>query len=263
MLNNEKPEKIYVFIMDSEEKERTPQLRKFMEEYEARYHHFYNTFGHIDSLKLEFLLQIEPYIQSQLGANVVTTRQGQIYVENELIADFGNLPFASNNQGYQKRLSELERLREEITLMDMELGDKRLKLMKWRRKVEDRPSDTDFREVCQSVERDVNNLINTLHERITKKNKLEKEFEYEQQFLLQTARRITEMRGQKSSERVRHAADAFNQGDARRADFILNETVKEADVVLSDLKANKEEAIRLKIVSCQLIEELCLKASEK
>jgi tetratricopeptide (TPR) repeat protein len=254
--NDQMPKKICVFFKNAKEEDIKDDLKTFKKDYDKNYKHFYCTFDNVDTLKLQLLLELERYLIDLIGENTIRTSQGLVYVGDDPVVTIGNIPFVYNNKGYKTREAEIKELREAVSKKQNKLNEKLKKLEKLEERLKSNPEDTLILDFLEATKADIMNYSSELQGIIDKKNKLEKEFEDEQQFLIQTARRITEMRGEKSSERVRQAAEAFNQGDAKRADYMLDETMKEADSVLSDLKANKEAGLHL-------IEELCLKASVK
>ncbi len=256
LMNGQMPKKICVFFKNAKEEDIKDDLKTFKKDYDKNYKHFYCTFDNVDTLKLQFLLELERYLIDLIGEKTFRTSRGLVYVGDDPVVTLGNIPFVYNNKGYTAREAEIKELREAVSKKQEELTKKQKKLEKLEERLKSNPEDTLILDLFEATKADIMNNRSELQGIIDKKNKLEKEFEDEQQFLIQTARRITEMRGEKSSERVRQATEAFNQGDAKRADFILDETMKEADSVLSDLKANKEAGL-------QLIEELRLKASVK
>ena len=83
---------------------------------------------------------------------------------------------------------------------------------------------------------------------------LEEEFDREQQNLLNTARRMSEIRGRKITDRMARAIEAFESGDAHRANIILEEAERDADQALADIH-------QAKIIGILSIDELLLKTS--
>lgn len=252
-----KPQKIYVFFKNSSDNEISGELKDFIQDYEHRYGgHFFCKFQNVDALKLEFLLQFELYQKDQLGTNAIEVRQEHVYIGNEAVADLNNIPFAANNKGFQDKQAELKELREEIAQMQAELEKKQQKLERKKQKLEQDPEDEDNQEDYQDAKEAVDSLTGKLQKKLDRKNKLEEEFEQEQQNLFQTARRIAEVRGRKISDRMARAIEAFESGDASRADTILDEAEKDADEALADVQAAKRMGL-------QSLEELLLKVSVK
>ena len=254
--NKHKPEKIYVFFKNPDDDDVTTELREFTKSYEKRYGgHFFNKFLTIDSLKLEFLLQFELYQKDQLGEKAIEVRNEHVYEDNEMVADLNNIPFAANNEGFKKRQAELKKLDEEIEKKRKELDDKNAALQLAKEQQAKLDIDS-LQMLVDMAQKAVNETEDCIQELLDKKNKLKEEFEQEQQHLFNTARRITEQRGQNISQRMARAIEAFESGDAQRADIILDEAEKDADQALADIRIAKQ-------VGEKSLEELILKASVK
>ena len=74
MMKGDNPRKIYIFFKNPGSDEITEELNGFMKDYEHRYGgHFFNKFQSVDTLKLEFLLQLEGF-QKELEVNGVGYR---------------------------------------------------------------------------------------------------------------------------------------------------------------------------------------------
>lgn len=257
MKNGGKPQKIYIFFKNPGGDDISSELKDFMQGYEQRYGgHFFCKFQNADAMKLEFLLQLELYQKDQLGENAIEVRQEHVLVNGEPVADLNNIPFAANNAGFKKMKAELEELEEEISGMQVELEKKRQKLERKKAKLDKDPDDEDYKEEYQEVKEDVEKLLGEIQNKIGRKNKLEKDLENELQSLFNTARRITEMRADKITERMTRAIEAFYGGDAQRADAILDEAEHDADEALNDIHTAKQ-------VGLKSLEELILKASVK
>ena len=255
--NKHKPEKIYVFFKNPDDEDVTTELKEFIKSYESRYGgHFFNKFLTIDSLKLEFLLQFELYQKDQLGEKAIEVRNEHVYVDNEMVADLNNIPFAANNEGFKKRQTELKKLDEEIEKKRKELDEKNAALQLAKDQQANLPDVAGLQMFVDMAQKAVTETEDGLQELLNSKNQLKDEFEREQQNLFNTARRITEQRGQKISERMARAIEAFESGDAQRADIILDEAEKDADQALADIRIAKQ-------VGLKSLEELILKTSTK
>ena len=256
-IEGKNPRKIYVFFKNLDKEDViTDELKTFKENVYNHYGHFYCKFANVDTLKLEFLLQLELYQKGLLGEKAIEVRQEHVYVDNEAVADLNNIPFASNNGGFKKMQAELKELKVEITDLQAELEKKQQKLERKKAKMEKEPDDEDYREEFEETKEEVDALVDKLQKKLDRKNELEKEFDREQQNLFNTARRITEMRADKITERMTRAIEAFYGGDAQRADAILDEAEHDADEALNDIHTAKQ-------VGLKSLEELILKASVK
>ena len=255
--NKVKPEKIYVFFKNPDDNDVTSELKEFIKSYENRYGgHFFNKFLNVDTLKLEFLLQFELYQKDQLGEKAIEVRNEHVYVDNEAMVDLNNIPFAANNEGFLKMQSELKELEEEIEKQRKELDEKNTALKLAKDQQANLPDVAGLQMFIDMAQKAINETEDSLQILLNRKNKLKDEFEREQQNLFNTARRITEQRGLNISERMARAIEAFESGDAKRADIILDEAEKNADQALSDIRIAKQ-------VGLKSLEELILKASVK
>jgi len=255
MKQNEKPYKIYVFFKNPNSDELTQELKDFIANYEKRFGgHFFCKFQNEDTMKLEFLLQLENYQKDLIGEKTIEVRNEHVYVDNEEMVDLNNLPFAAQNDGYKRMQNDLANLRDNIEKKRHDLEEKKSALERTKSELSKLPNMDSFQSIIDMAQKTVDVTENELQQYIDNKNKLEKDFEREQQNLFNTARRIIQQRGEKISERMDRAIEAFEEGDARRADIILDEAELDANQILTDLRLTKQ-------ISYQSIEELILKAS--
>ena len=255
--NKVKPEKIYVFFKNPDDNDVTSELKEFIKSYENRYGgHFFNKFLNVDTLKLEFLLQFELYQKDQLGEKAIEVRNEHVYVDNEAMVDLNNIPFAANNEGFKKRQAELKELDEEIEKKRKELDEKNMALQLAKDQQANLPDVAGLQMFVDMAQKAVTETEDGLQELLNSKNQLKDEFEREQQNLFNTARRITEQRGQKISERMARAIEAFESGDAQRADIILDEAERDFEEARKDFRITKK-------VSVQALEEQIQRASYK
>ena len=76
-------------------------MKKFRDEFPAKYGHFYCTFANTDTLKADFLLQFMEYQGKQLkNSNAIEIKDSQIVVGGKTYVDLKNVPFAGNNEEY-------------------------------------------------------------------------------------------------------------------------------------------------------------------
>ena len=255
--NKHKPEKIYVFFKNPDDDDVTSELKEFTKSYESRYGgHFFNKFLNIDTLKLEFLLQFELYQKDQLGEKAIEVRNEHVYIDNEMVADLNNIPFAANNEGFKKRQAKLKELDEDIEKKRKESDEKNAALQLAKDQQASLPDVAGLQMFVDMAQKAVTETEDSLQELLNSKNQLKDEFEREQQNLFNTARRITEQRGQKISERMARAIEAFERGDAQRADVILDEAEKDFEEARKDFRITKK-------VSVQALEEQIQRASYK
>ena len=257
MKQNEKPHKIYVFFKNPNSDELTQELKDFIANYEQRFGgHFFCKFQNVDTMKLEFLLQLENYQKDLIGEKAIEVRNEHVYVDNEAMVDLNNIPFAAQNEGYKKMQNDLANLRDNIEKKRQELEEKKVALERTKAELSKLPNVDSFQSIINMAQKTVDDAEDELQQYIDSKNKLEEDFDREQQNLFNTARRITEQRGLIISQRMVRAIEAFESGDAKRADIILDEAEKDADQALADISLAKQ-------VGLKSLEELILKASVK
>lgn len=251
------PRKIYVFFKDlDKEDDITPELMAFKQSIYNHYGHFYCKFDNVDTMKLDIMIQLELYLKELLGENAIAVRQGNVYVDDVAVANFSNVAFVANNQGFVKMQEDLKGLKGEIAKKQAELEKKQQRLLRKKARLEEQPEDEDNKEEYEELLEEIKSQEESLQEKLDRKNQLEEEFEREQQNLFNTARRIAEMRTSKITERMARAIEVFENGDAKRADAILDEAEHDADEAMSDLLTAKKTAL-------WSLEELILKASLK
>lgn len=257
MKHNEKPHKIYVFFKNPNSDELTKELKDFIANYEQRFGgHFFCKFQNVDTMKLEFLLQLENYQKDLIGEKAIEVRNEHVYVDNEAMVDLNNIPFAAQNEGYKKMQTDLANLRDDIEKKRQEIEEKKSTLERTKSELSKLPNVDSFQSIIDLAQKAVDDAENDLQQYIDSKNKIEEDFDREQQNLFNTARRITEQRGLIISQRMARAIEAFESGDAKRADIILDEAEKDADQALADIRIAKQ-------VGLKSLEELILKTSTK
>ena len=108
---------------------------------------------------------------------------------------------------------------------------------------------------------DDEDLQDDLQTKLNRYNQLKKDFNEYQQILFDTAKRIAQLQGEKITERMRRAMDAFNDGKVREANIILDEAEADARRNLEDYKQSKEITELKRQAVINSIEELLLKTS--
>ena len=255
MLGGGNPQKIYVFFKNPGSDDVSQEVRDFIADYERRFGgHFFCKFQTVDTMKLEFLLQLENYQKDLIGEKALEVRNEQVYVDNEAMVDLNNVPFAAANEGFQKMQAELKELREEIEELRPKQEKKLAKMERRKAELEEDPDDEDCHEEYNDAKEEYEEVVNKLQKLLNRKNQLEEEFQNEQQNLFNTARRMSELRGHRITDRMARAIEAFETGDAHRANIILEEAERDADQALADIRQAKK-------VGMLSIDELLLKTS--
>lgn len=198
------PRKLYVYFKDGE-KEPTQELKEFRDSFPTKYGHFFSTFKNIDTLITHFLLQFMDY-QSQIlkEHNIVELRDGKVLVGGKEYISLQNVPFAGNNETYNKLKEDILELEDDLAELD--------------------PDNPRYKKKSEK-------LYN-----------LKEELKSLESGLWDTALEITKLCSQKCSERLQRAMDYFNQGDNKAAAAILkeNEIYKDAQQNINLIKLGRE-----------------------
>lgn len=185
------PKKIYVYFKDSDE---IPEnLREFRDSFPTRYGHFYCSFSNIDTLKADFLLQFIEYHANTLDGNrLVDINNGKITIDGKEYVNLRNVPFAGNNEEYNRLIRDIKKTRKLLAVTDME--------------------DEDY----MTYAKDLDDLLKT-------QQQMEKS-------LWETAMLITKLCTQQCSERLERAMELFQSGDNKGANALLDEDAIDHDV---------------------------------
>ena len=214
------PRKLYVYFKEGD-KEPTQELKEFRDSFPSKYGHFFSSFKNMDTLMTHFLLQFMDY-QSQVlkEHNIVELRDGKVLVGGKEYISLQNVPFAGNNDTYNK-------LKEDILELEDDLAELDHNSPRYKKKSE---------KLCT----------------------LKEELKSLESGLWDTALKITRLCSQKCSERLQRAMDYFNQGDNKAAAAILkeNEIYKDAQQNINLIKLGREGLNNLLVN----IDELLLKA---
>ena len=215
-----KPNKIYVFC--KEPGDMSSDLLAFKQNFEKEYGHFYGKFDCVDKLQLDFILQLELFLNS----DIVKVENSQVKIDDVVIAHLDNIGFAAGNDKYKSLREELEQLETRIA--------------KTRKRLEKCPDDEDFQD--------------DLNEYLSKRNKLREELDEHEQVLLNAAVRVAQFAGERISARMKRAIDLFEQGKVSEANTVLDEAEHDADEILRGVK-------EFKSAGKQSVDELKVKAS--
>ena len=216
-----KPTKLYVFF--KEPADASEQMRDFKTSFdkEYTYGHFYGKFSTLDKLQLDFVLQLEHF----LGSNLIKVEDSQVKVDQLVVAHLDNIPFAADNERYRELRERLTKLESEIVSLEA---------------------------VCQTMPNPA--LEAMLNEKKQERYTLRDELEKHEQLLLGAAVRVAQYTGERISERMKRAIELFNEGKVSEANAVLDEAERDADQILQGVK-------ELKAVGKQSVDELLVKAS--
>ena len=214
-----KPSRIYVFF--KEPGDVAYDLQLFKDAFEREYGHFYCKFDCIDKLQLDFVLQLEHFLNS----NLVKVENSEVKLDNVLIAHLDNIGFAAGNEKYRTLRERLEKIEKELAELEP---------------------------IYQTTQNEtIGNIINNNKR---EREKLRKELGEHEQILLNSAINIAQFAGKRISERMKRAVALFEEGKVSEANAILDEAERDAEDILNGLR-------EIKAVGKQAIEELILRAS--
>ena len=252
--------KVFTFCKDLQPgEEESPELAEFKKRLFGEMGHYWSRYDSRESLQLQFVMQLQLVESNQMSQ--LKVEDGNVTMDGIRIAPMDKLRFAAANEDYQKMQTEMFELHEEIEEMQLNLEKKQQKLEKKKAKLEKDPDDEEYQEEYHEVKEEVDDLVDKLQPRLNKYNKLKEDFGEYQKLLFDTAKRVAQLQGERITERMRRAMDAFSEGKVREANIILDEAEADARRNLEDYKQSKEitELKRQAVISS--IEELQLKAS--
>lgn len=223
------PKKLYVFF--KEPGDVTPELKSFKESFATEYGHFYCKFENVDSMRLHFLLQLEAYQNNEMK-DLIKVEDSKVKVDGKAIVDLDNIPFAAKNRRYRELKNDIEKIESEIRTFEGVLAAG--------------PNEA------------ISDLLGKKRsERFYKKEELSEH----ENFLFDTALRIAQQQGDRISERMARAIQAFEDGRAGDANAILEETLHDARELRTDIARTKELLKQQQESAAVSISELLLKAS--
>lgn len=192
--------KVYTYMRDIADGEsQTEELASFKAELYEELGHYWCRYGNSDTMQLHFVMQLQ-LLESDSPV-ALEVKESNVMLDNHIVANLENIPFASCNDQYQDFKVQLERVSRRIA------------------KFESKPYD-------KLGEDDRDDLRDYKSERIEIKKKLS-ELE---NALISTAVTIARSQGRASSGRLRRAVELFESGDYRGANAMLDVQEIEADV---------------------------------
>ena len=163
MKQNEKPHKIYVFFKNPNSDELTQELKDFIANYEQRFGgHFFCKFQNVDTMKLEFLLQLENYQKDLIGEKTIEVRNEHVYVDNEEMVNLNNIPFAAHNEGFKRMQTNLAILRDNIEKKRHELEEKKSALERTKSELSKLPNMDSFQSIIDMAQKTVDDAEDEL-----------------------------------------------------------------------------------------------------
>ena len=193
--------KVFVYCKDLQPDEKeSAELAEFKRVLYKELGHYWCRYGNSDTMQLHFVMQLQLVENSRMDALKVE-EDGCVTLDGMRIAHMDQLSFAAGNEAYQKMSAELLALPDEIE--------------KARQRAEKYPDDKDLKDEHQK--------------KLDRYNQLKEEFFHLQENLFATAKTITDLQLQQVNARVRRAVEAFEAGDLKRTNILLEENEREAD----------------------------------
>ena len=213
------PKKVYVFF--KEPGDYTAEIETFKSGFEQEYGHFYCKFNTSDQLQLDFTLQLERYLQS----NLTTVENSQVKIDGVVVAELDRVGFAAGNSHYNELKQRLATTEAELTALEAAYAAM--------------PN--------EAIEGLINGKKRARYE-------LQEVLKDHEKALFDTAVRVAHLAGEKISERMQRAIALFEQGKVSEANLLLDEAERDADQILAGVQQLKE-------AGRQSVDELMLKAS--
>ena len=199
-----KPTKLYIYFKEPGDVSSEMQTFKGSFDKEYSYGHFYGKFSTLDKLQLDFVLQLERFLHS----NLIKVENSQVKVDQLVVAHLDNIPFAADNERYRELREQLQELNEDIA--DLESSA---------------PLSADKEQ--------------RLNKKKQKRNEIREKLQEHEQLLLGAAVRVAQYTGERISERMKRAIAFFNEGKVSEANAVLDEAERDADEILRGVKELK------------------------
>lgn len=199
-----KPTKLYIYFKEPGDVSSEMQTFKESFDKEYSYGHFYGKFSTLDKLQLDFVLQLERFLHS----NLIKVEDSQVKVDQLVVAHLDNIPFAADNERYRELREQLQELNEDIA--DLESSA---------------PLSADKEQ--------------RLNKKKQKRDEIREKLQEHEQLLLGAAVRVAQYTGKRISERMKRAIELFNEGKVSEANAVLDEAERDADEILRGVKELK------------------------
>lgn len=193
---------IYTYFLELPVGEQAEQsVLDFMERLDWELGHYYNIFSHLDTIKLDMLLEMSsnPELNSQMKFE-----DGWAVLDGQQVVPLENIPMYSKNEALQGLIAEQSRLNEEFAEL-MELHNKKT-------------NDTEICERMREAEKRRKQITETLH-------KIE-------MGMLELRRQVSQKRqsGKKLNWREEKALELINRGEYEAAKDILRDVLWEKEL---------------------------------
>lgn len=222
--DRKKPKIVTYFKYVTSADEAAQEVQAFMQLLDQEFGHYYNTYGHIDTLKLGVLMQIKLL---QLDSSEVKLQDGMVCLNEEPMVKAENVPLLHGNQTLRELTAERKRLQEALNRCRSAF-------------LADQTPENEEAFFNASAE------LNRVSKQLT-------EVERETMELLTTVVEKTSD-GQLLTHRMKEALKYFNQGDYAAVQAILSDEEREnelrraqqrADVAKNEIQGYVEEELLL------------------
>lgn len=192
--------KTYVYCRNLPEgEEETKDLHNFKKHLSEDLGYYWVHYNNKDSMQLHFIMQLQIHENNLL--HDLKVENGDVIFRGTVVAHIDNLHFVAYNREYQQNNIEL------LELQSM-IEKTKLRMIKY-------PNDDDLQCECKQLENKEYNLKIALTQ--------------QQNLLLDAAKRIAILYGEAITDRQRRAIEAFDLGDIKKANIILDEAEKDGD----------------------------------
>ena len=204
---------IYTYFVQIPEGERAEQgVYDFMQRLDEQLGHYYSTFSHLDSVKLNILIELARKASVQ---NVVTFEDGQALLNGQKALSLENVPLYSKNESVQRLTHEKKELDQKFSELVEECGRHQDK--------------SRFRDQISDLDAQRKQVADQLHQ-------LEKD-------ILNLCREITEKQssGRKMNWREKQAIQLMEKGDSEGARMLLHDPVWKQEIVHAEENIETEK----------------------
>lgn len=195
--------KVYTFMRNLEGNEQEEgSLIKFKERLYNELGHYWCRYGNSDTLLLNFVLQFQLLESKQLESSL-EVKDSVVQLYGEPVVSLKDIPFAANNETYQKLVKQKAKLEERV--------------QRYRERYKKDPDDMDFQQELSEANKELDEVCKELMQLET--------------YLFDIAKTFAQKAGKACSERIRRAQELFEQGKASEANGILDAEDLNRDIV--------------------------------
>lgn len=203
------PRKLYVFFKNTDDI--NPDLREFKESFATTYGHFFCRFENVDTMRLNFLLQLEAYQNNLPHNRLLRVENQKILVERECVANLNNVPFTAMNKEYIRLRDGIEKLTKRIA--------------KCRKQLAEDSDDEDSQE--------------DLDDYLKEYKQMQEEFDLLQNRSLNTALKLARLSEDMLIDGLNRVVEEFNSGNMDKCNGMLDEILRRADTDFEDYKLSQ------------------------